>query len=153
MKRIIWLVVLELLGFGIAATGQTIAPLTAEFGKKADGYFTVTNNTLSPVVVTVEARSFDADADGRQVFRPLDPGIHVKLDSTSARIGAKSPHIFSYRVECDSRPCRVSFVTRMTAGRTAEGMEVALHLPHTVYVCDKEKDCRKTVLESMHVKP
>jgi len=153
MKRIIWLVILELLGFAIAASAQTISPLTAEYGKKADGFFTVQNNSLQPVVVTVEPRSFSADEQGRQIFRPLDSGVHAKVDSTSARIGPKSSHIFSYKVTCDVLPCSMTFLTRTTAGRTPEGFEVALHLPHTVYTCNKAKDCRKTVLEALHVQP
>lgn len=126
---------------------QTISPVVSEYGKKAAGSFLVQNNTLSPMAVVVESYSWSADSTG-QHFRKLDPSVHVELSETSARLSPKEIHQFDYKVKCDQLPCTFSFLAGMIVGHTADGMQVRLILPHTVYVCDKQKDCRRHVLDS-----
>jgi hypothetical protein len=33
----------------------------------------------------------------------------------------------------------------MTVGKTPQGISVAVHLPHTVFYCEREKKCRDHV--------
>jgi hypothetical protein len=151
MKRLAAVVVLMFVAV-IATGAQTISPLNAEFGKKADSTFTITNNKLQPISATVRSFSFSMDATGGMVVRPLDAGVHVQLDSSSARIDAKQSHIFSYRVTCDKLPCNVTFMAS-TLGHTDRGMAVARSLEHTIYICQKHKGCRTSILASYHFKP
>jgi hypothetical protein len=149
MKRIIWLVVLELLGFMVAASAQTVSPVIAEGGKgKARGYFTAKNETLDYEVVTVTAHSFSADANGKPQFRPLDPDVNLKLSSSSARLGPNQTHIFDYDISCPHN-CAVAFDVVFMGKPITEGLQVALHLPTALYLCtDKDKGCRKRMRES-----
>jgi hypothetical protein len=144
MKRIIWLVVLELLGFMVAASAQSVSPIIAEGGKgKGRGYFTARNESLDNEVVTVVARSFSTDTNGKPIFRALDPDVNLKLSSYSARLGPKQTHIFDYDITC-SKNCAVAFDVMFMGKPITEGLQVALHIPTAAYVCtDKGKDCRK----------
>lgn len=148
MKRIICLVLLELLGFAIAASAQTVGPLIAEGGRgKAKGEFTVTNNGVTPLITTVEAVSFRLTAEGKSVYGPLDATkVTVKLAESSAKIGARQNHVFAYEVQCFQTPCTVALLPRMVTGvRTAEGLQLGIIIPHSVYLCDKAKGCRASV--------
>src|SRR6266404_3219181 len=125
MKRIFLFVILELLGFAIAASAQQISPLIAEGGKgRARGEFTVTNNGVQPLITTVEAHLFKLTPEGASVYLPLDTTVNVKLMETSAKVGARQNHVFAYEVQCFSdSPCLVAFLPRMTTGaRTTEGL-------------------------------
>lgn len=149
MRRLLWLTVLELMGFGLASSAQQVGPLVAEGGKgRARGEFTVTNLNVQPLVTTVEAVSFTLTPEGKSVFLPLDPQAIVKLTEASAKIGAKQTHTFAYEVECrSSQPCLIALLPRMVTGvRTAEGLQLGIIVPHSIYLCgDKAKGCRARV--------
>lgn len=149
MKRIIWLVILELLGFAIAASAQQVGPLIAEGGKgKAKGEFVVTNNSVVPMFTTVEAHSFVLTPEGKAVFLPLDRNVIVKLAETSAKVGPRQTHTFAYEIQCLSdKPCLVAMLPRMVTGaRTSEGLQIGIIIPHSIYLCpDKGKGCRARV--------
>jgi len=146
MKRIFLFVILELLGFAIAASAQQISPLIAEGGKgKARGEFTVTNNGVQPMITTVEAQSFMLTAEGKSVFLPLDQNVYVKIDQSSFKVGPRQTHIVSYEVQClKEQPCLVALLPRMVTGiHTAEGIQIGIVIPHSVYLCtDRAKGCR-----------
>jgi hypothetical protein len=57
----------------------------SQFVGSAQSQITVTNNGLMPMVVMMEALSFESDENGRQVFRPLDKTISVDFSETSFR--------------------------------------------------------------------
>jgi hypothetical protein len=134
-----------------AARSQTISPLVTECGKKCVGSFTVQNNAVIPMVTTVEAYSFGLDSKG-QHFRSLDSTAHVTLSETSARLGPKEIREFNYKIRCDALPCEVGILASMVVGHTqaqdgSPGIQVRLALEHCVYVCDKSKNCRRSLLD------
>jgi hypothetical protein len=145
MKRILSLLLLQLFFFGLAVSAQTVSPMIAECGKKCRGEFSITNNGLTPLAVTIEARSFSLDTLGRATNRPLDPTVDLKLEEGSARISPKGTHTFAYELRCSAPPCSVALLSTVVMGHTAEGILVRVQLAHTVYVCEKQKDCRKKV--------
>jgi hypothetical protein len=135
------------LAFASGIFAQTMSPAVAEYGKKANGSFKLQNNTLQPVAVVIEPFSFSVDKDG-QHFRKLDATVHLDLSQTSARLGPKEIHEFSYKVKCDVLPCTFSLLTGMIIGHTQDGLAVRVILPHVVYICEKQKDCRAGVLRA-----
>jgi hypothetical protein len=145
MKKLLVLAFLELWFFGLSVAAQTVSPVIVECGKKCNGAFSVTNNGLTPLAVTVEARSFSMDTQGHATYRTLDEAADLKLDEGSARIAPKGTHTFSYQLKCSAVPCSVTLLSSMVVGHTADGIWVRVQLPHTVYACEKQKDCRKSV--------
>ena len=144
MNKVLSLLFVQFFFIGLAV-GQTVSPVIVECGKKCRGEFSITNNGLTPLAVSVEARSFSLDTLGHATNRPLDPGVDLKLEEGSARIAPKGTHTFGYQLKCSVRPCSVALVSSMVVGRTAEGILVRVQLAHTVYACEKQKDCRKQV--------
>ena len=145
MKTSLILALLELLFFGLSASAQTVSPVIVECGKKCNGAFSVTNNGLTPLAVSVEARSFSMDTEGHATYRTLDAAADLELDEGSARIAPKGTHTFSYQLKCSAVPCSVTLLSSMVVGHTADGIWVRVQLPHTVYACEKQKECRKSV--------
>jgi hypothetical protein len=145
MNKSLVLVLLEILFSGLSVSAQTVSPVIVECGKKCNGAFSVTNNGLTPLAVTVEARSFSLNIEGHATYRTLDASANLKLDEGSARIAPKGTHTFSYELKCFAAPCSVTLLSSMVVGHTADGIWVRVQLPHTVYACEKQKDCRKSV--------
>jgi len=145
MKRALSLLLLQFLFFGLGVSAQTVSPMVVECGKKCRGEFSITNNGLTPLAVTIEARSFSLDTLGRATNRPLDPTVDLKLEEGSARVAPKGTHIFAYQLKCSAPPCSVALLSSMVAGHTANGVIVRVQLAHTIYVCEKQKNCRKNV--------
>jgi hypothetical protein len=140
---------LLLYAFLLLASGclcQTVSPVVQECGgKKCSGQFTVTNNTLGALMVSVEPLSFSLTSASKSVLRPLDAGITVRLSEMSARLSPKESHIFEYHIQCAALPCLVQFNSYMVVGHTTDGIAVRLALPEVVYYCQKEKNCRQSV--------
>jgi hypothetical protein len=145
MRRVLVWLALESLFLGLAASAQTVSPVIVECSKKCNGEFSITNNGLSPLAVSVEPRSFSLDTLGHATNRPLDPTVDLKLDEGSARISPKGTHTFGYKLRCSVLPCSVALLSSMVVGRTTEGILVRVQLAHTIYACEKGKNCRKTV--------
>lgn len=120
-------------------------PVIAECGKKCQGEFSITNNGFTPLAVTVEARSFSLDNLGHAINRSLDPTVDLKLEEGSARIPPKGTHTFGYQLKCMVETCSVALLSSMVVGRTPQGILVRVQLAHTIYVCEKQKNCRKKV--------
>src|ERR1700722_7153546 len=80
MTKILTLLFVQFLFFGLAASAQTVSPIIVECGKKCRGEFFFTNNGLAPPAVTVGARSFSFDPLGHAINRPLDPGVDLRLE-------------------------------------------------------------------------
>jgi hypothetical protein len=145
MKRILSLLLLQFSFFGMAVSAQTVSPIIVECGKKCRGEFSITNNGLTPLAVTVEARSFSMDTLGHATNRPLDSAVDLQLEEGSARVSPKGTHTFAYQLKCSARPCSVVLLSSMVVGRTSEGILVRVQLAHTVYMCENQKNCRKQV--------
>ena len=124
----------------VCAFPQSISPLVSEAraGRKTSGEFTVANNTLLPETVVVEAKSFSYDATGKLTVRPLDPGIDLKLDSMSARLGVKQQHVFGWTATCQSFPCGAALYSSFAAGHANDAVAVILWLATTVYICESK---------------
>jgi hypothetical protein len=136
---------LGILAIGVSLHAQTVSPVISEYGKKASGEFTVTNNALVPEAVAVEAMSFSVGTDGKSIFRPLDPGVDVQLSTQSARLGPRQSYVVNYEVHCAVLPCAVTIFSTLTGLHTTEGIAMAIHLPHVIYVCNKPKACRQSM--------
>ena len=145
MNKVLSLLFVKFLFFGPAVSAQTVSPIIVECGMKCRGEFSITNNGLTALAVTVEARSFSLDTLGHAANRPLDPGVDLKLEEGSARISPKGTHTFGYQLKCSVPPCSVALLSSMVVGHTAEGILVRVQLAHTVYICEKQKGCRKKV--------
>lgn len=136
----------------LPAKSQQISPLVEEYSKKARGTFLLTNNTVQPLAVTIEARSFSVDKAGKHL-RPLDSTTHLQLSETSTRLAPKETHEVNYKIRCDAYPCLVTFLSGMVVGHTKGDkdhpvFQVRLILEHVVYMCEKQKGCRASVLTS-----
>jgi hypothetical protein len=144
------IIVLLFAGSVNVAWAQTLSPMVGEYGKKANGTFLLTNNTVVPLAVTIEAQSFSVDKMGKHL-RPLDSTTHVQLSETSARLAPKEIHEVNFKIRCDVYPCLVTFLSGMVVGHTQGDkdhpvFQVRLILEHVAYVCSKAKNCRKDVL-------
>jgi hypothetical protein len=117
---------------------QSISPVILEYREKAKGQFQVTNDTEYPLDVVLEPFSFNVGAEGKPAYRPLDPGIQVKLSTTSFRLGPKQAYTVFYDARAEQLPAWFTiYATVMkTGGRT--DFRVAYQLPHTVYLLPKK---------------
>jgi hypothetical protein len=73
---------------GPASAAQTITPVIMEYTGKAGGRFELTNDTLTPMAVVLEPRSFSIGPDGKGLFRALDPGHPLRTLHHELSIGA-----------------------------------------------------------------
>ena len=151
MKRIALLLLLV----AGSATAQTISPISQDYGKgKARGSFTLTNNQLSPLVVTLSVVQAEY-ANGRQQLHPLNPDVHVRLSAQSLKIPIRQSREIDFDVDCPSG-CVTEVVANMTAAslHTDSGIVIMMHLPTLQYVCSgSSKDCRKHILEAADIQP
>ncbi len=148
MKKVLMLFAASLV-FAVISHGQTLSPVISECtAKKCSGSFTVTNNGVTPLPVTLEAHSFSLDASGQTAMRALDSAVSLNLDETSARVPAKSSHQFSYKLTCSAAPCLVKINALMAVGKSQDGLLVRVGIPLTLYVCEKQKDCRANTLKA-----
>lgn len=149
MKRVL----LMLLFVASVAGAQTLQPIHAEYGKKASGTFTYTNNTLSAMVVTIEPMSATFDATSEHLHA-VDPATEqVKISEMSARLGIKETHEFSYKIQCDK--CVIVFLTGAIVGHTQitadkPAFAIRVIIPETIYLCGESgaKNCRKNTLDA-----
>lgn len=151
--RVLALIAFALLVLLVASTAQpqTISPLVSECSaKKCQGFFTVTNDSVVPLAVSISpyAVTFDP-ATKKPIFTALGATAHVTLSETSARIPPRAPHDFSYRISCDTLPCVIGLGALMSAGHTANGIQTKILLVTGVYVCESAKGCRDWVRKSV----
>lgn len=124
-----------------AAIAQTVRPVISELGNPAKGRVEYVNDSLTPLNVVLEAKSFTVSENGELSYRPLDPNIHLKLSATSFRIQPQQTYYVFY--EASAPPSPTWFVIYASFSgfpfRTAQGMNVRLQLPHTVYLLPKQR--------------
>src|SRR5262245_48648829 len=127
---------------------QTISPVRSEYRMEGNGEFQVTNNSFQPVNVVLEVQSFRVSDTGDISYGPLDPAIHVRLSSTSLRLQAKQTYSIGYQAKADKLPAWFVIYAKFTdlPVRTRSGMNVAIILPHTVYILPK-KDADRSELK------
>lgn len=128
-----------------ACFGQTVSPVLVEGkGPHVKGEITVTNNQLIPMGLILEAQSVVV-VSGQTFYQHLDPSINVKLGAMSARLSPKQSYVVPYEITCAAMPCVVNIGATFTGLHTKDGLAIALHLPHVVYVCQKARGCRDSV--------
>jgi hypothetical protein len=129
-----------------AIHAQTISPVISEGkGPRVRGEFQVTNNQLVPMAVVVQPYSMTVGTDGKPIYRPVDPGVDIKLDSNSARLSPKQSYAFGFEIKCAALPCTINFDAVLTGLHTKDGLAIALHMPSVFYLCQKQKGCRAGV--------
>lgn len=132
---------------GRCAHSQAVSPVIVEYRGDAEGRIALTNNTLVPLAVVLEPRSFSVTLDGKGAYRPLDPEIHIKLSSMSDRIEPGQTHYILYKAKADRLPAWFSiFSTFSAVGRTSD-LDVRIFLPHTVYIYPHRTQSKDEVLE------
>jgi len=89
---------------GTTVFAQSIQPVIVEYIEKGEGKFELTNNTLTPMAVVLEPKSFNITPDGRGVYRPLDSGIHVELSTMSLRLEPKQTYYIFYKAKAEVLP-------------------------------------------------
>ncbi|HZP18345.1 MAG TPA: hypothetical protein VFB00_10290 [Terriglobales bacterium] len=122
------------------ARAQTVRPLINELGNPAKGRVEYVNDSLTPLNVVLEARSFSVSETGEISYRPLDPEIHLKLSTTSFRIQPQQTYYVFYEASSAQSPAWFVIYANFSGFpfRTAQGMNVRLQLPHTVYLLPKQ---------------
>src|SRR3954466_1690964 len=90
--------------FASATLGQTVRPLISELGNPAKGRVEYVNDSLTPLNVVLEARSFSVSETGEITYRALDPDIHLKLSTTSFRIQPQQTYYVFYEANSPKSP-------------------------------------------------
>jgi hypothetical protein len=130
---------------GGTAFAQTVQPVIAEYKVKAEGKFAVTNNTLVPMAVVLEPKSFSITPDGDGSYRALDPAIHVELSTMSFRLEPKQTYYVFYKAKSDKLPAWFTVYSAFTSIEHSSGLDVRILLPHTVYLYQKKQLTRDDV--------
>jgi hypothetical protein len=128
------------------AFAQTIQPLIVEYNGKAGGKFQVTNNTLDPMAIALEPKSFKLDDKGSATYRKLDDSIHLELSTMSFRLEPKQTYYIFYKAHADILPAWFTVYAVFSPIRKDDGLKVRIMLPHTVYLYQK-KPIGKTAID------
>jgi hypothetical protein len=127
--------------FGLlaACSAQTVRPLINELSNPAKGRVEYVNDGLTPLNVVVEAKSFTVSETGEITYRALDPDIHLKLSTTSFRIQPQQTYYVFYEASSTKNPQWFVIYANFSGFpfRSAQGMNIRLQLPHTVYLLPK----------------
>ncbi|MFY9644379.1 MAG: hypothetical protein WAK29_04325 [Terriglobales bacterium] len=123
-----------------ACESQTVRPVVNELGNPAKGRVEYVNDGLTPLNVVLEAKSFTVSETGQLSYRPLDPNIHLKLSNTSFRIQPQQTFYVFYEASAPQSPVWFVIYANFSGFpfRSAQGMNVRLLLPHTVYLLPKQ---------------
>lgn len=135
----LWAAAVLALLLSSACLAQTVRPLINELGNPAKGRVEYVNDALTPLNVVLEAKSFTVAETGEISYRPLDPDIHLKLSTTSFRIQPQQTYYVFYEATSPKSPSWFVIYAAFSgfSFRTAQGMNVRLELPHTVYLLPK----------------
>jgi hypothetical protein len=117
-----------------AANAQQVQPVIMEYRNKAEGKFSVVNNTLEPMAVVLEPKSFSISPDGRGTFRNLDPTIHVQLSTMSVKLQPLQSYTVFYKADSESFPAWFTIYSTFSPARAGASLSVRVQLPHTVYL-------------------
>lgn len=146
--------IITLFLFSSCLYAQTVQPLIVEYKQTADGMFTVTNNTLKPMAVVLEPRSFRVLPDGTAQFRPLDSAIHLELSTMSIRLAPKQSYTIFYKAHADKTPAWFTIYASFSALTHGSGLALKIMLPHTVYLYQKDRMAKSAiVIEQLHYEP
>src|SRR6266496_3270700 len=127
-------------GLLVSASAQTVRPVINELSNPAKGRVEYVNDSLTPLNVVLEAKSFSVSETGEITYRPLDPNVHLKLSTTSFRIQPQQTYHVFYEASSPQSPNWFVLYAAFSGFpfRAAQGMNVRLELPHTVYLLPKQ---------------
>ena len=152
-----WLALLAWMTLLVAPVfAQTVRPVIAELGNPAKGRVEYYNDSLTPLNVVLEAKSFTVSEKGELSYRPLDSTIHLKLSTTSFRIPPQQSYYVFYEAHADAAPGWFVIYAAFSGFpfRTQQGMNIRLELPHTVYLLPKGKLGKSdVVVDQLEFKP
>lgn len=136
-RRGLWGLFFLLCFLSRVALAQTVQPVIVEYDRIARGSFELVNNTLVPLNVVLETRSFTVAPDGQPRFMPLDTHIRVKLAAMSFRIPPQQTQRVFYEARAERLPAWFVIYANFTGARTPSGLKLQIELPHTVYLLQK----------------
>lgn len=118
---------------------QTVRPVISELGNPAKGRIEYYNDSLTPLNVVLEPKSFTVSEKGEITYRPLDDTIHLKLSTTSFKIPPQQSFYVFYEANTQTAPGWFVIYAAFSGFpfRTQQGMNIRLELPHTVYLLPK----------------
>jgi hypothetical protein len=130
---------LVLLGCVRPLAAQTVRPAVVEYSEQARGKFQLVNETLFPLTVVLEPRSFHVEPTGELIEEPLDTAnIQVKISAMSFRIPPRETYTVFYEATAKSFPAWFLVSSTLTGARTQSGLNVRIELPHVVYMLQPE---------------
>lgn len=139
-----WLALLLLAAAPLAA--QSVSPPIAEYVEKGSGSFTLSNETIFPLTAVLDVRGFEVTEQGELHDVPLDTTrVKVKLSALSFRIPARQSVTVVYSAQATGGPAWFQIMSALTGGRTQQGINLRLELPHVVYLAQKEPLAREDV--------
>lgn len=131
------LLCIVLLLCGCHAFAQTVSPVIVQYKVKASGRIELVNNTLAPMAVVLEPKSFSITPQGNGVYRPLDADIHLKLSTMSFRIEPGQTYYVFYKATASKLPAWFTIYSVFSSLHHEGGLDVRILLPHTVYLYPK----------------
>jgi hypothetical protein len=138
-------VALAILANATVIRAQTVSPVILEYREKAKGSFQLTNDTVVPMSVSIEPRSFSVDPDGNPTYRKLDEQIKVRLSATSFRLGPRQTFTVFYDASAQQIPAWFTIYSTITGPPNPNGLQLAVELPHTVYLLTRKPLARESV--------
>src|ERR1051326_5969233 len=139
---------LLLLLIGSWAAAQTVQPIIQEYDGVAKGSFDVLNQGDTPLIVTFSLESFAVNESGEMWFRPLDPGIQVKLSAMSMRLAPHETSRVFYTASAQQLPSWFVIYSSfgMPPRKDITGLNLQFQLPHVVYILPKRASMKANEL-------
>jgi hypothetical protein len=158
---------LGLLLFASVAGAQTLQPVVVEYSGEAKGKFEIINDTLFPLNVVLEPKSFSVSVEGVPSFRPLDEDIHLRLTTAGFRVPPRQSYFVFYEARAKKLPAWFVIYCTFAGIPSQSGLNVQVELPHTVYLLQKkslektqvtvsaefDKDSREVLVELENTSP
>ena len=153
MKLLTKLLVVVFLLSARGLHAQQISPTALEFGHgKAKGFFTVQNTGIQPWRVQVIAKTLTFSSVGSASASLLLPNVAVHFHQPSFTLGPRAQHTVDFDAECiTSTPCHFEVVVQFSPAQFHEGLSIGYELGGAVYLCERQRDCRKTTLAALNV--
>jgi hypothetical protein len=122
-----------------SAVAQTVRPVVVEYvGNRVKAKFELLNDTLYPLNVILEPKSFDVTETGEGIYKPLDPAIHLKLSTMSMRIPPQQSRYVFFEATADTLPAWFVIPCTFAGMPKRGGLDIEVELPHTVYLLQKD---------------
>lgn len=139
-----------LLCIALQALGQTLSPPIAEYRKKANGEFTLSNEGDFPLAAIMEVRDFSVGQHGAVAYGGPSPGVTVRFGSSSFVIPPHQAHYVFYSATCKETPCWFAVMNTLTRASPIQGgLRINIILPYLVYIYQKAKMKKKDVRVSV----